>query len=82
MQARIESLSPDEMATFARTAHDSLVQFMNAQVISAGAAYGVYETGHRGGALVHRHGAGVEVASARPAASDSAKDSTTDRDVN
>lgn len=30
------------------------------------AAYGVYETGHRGGALVYRHGAGVEVAVTAP----------------
>ncbi len=29
---------------------------------SAAASYGVYETGHRGGALVYRHGAGVELA--------------------
>ena len=35
-----------------------------AALASAAAAYGVYETGHRGGALVYRHGAGVEVATA------------------
>ena len=29
-------------------------------LVSAVAAYGVYETGHRGGALVYRHGAGVD----------------------
>ncbi len=32
-----------------------------AAIASAAAAYSVYETGHRGGALVYRHGAGVEV---------------------
>ena len=35
-----------------------------AAVVSAAATYAVYETGHRGGALVYRHGAGVEVADA------------------
>ena len=38
-----------------------------AAVASGAAAYGVYETGHRGGALVYRHGAGVEVATATEA---------------
>lgn len=33
-----------------------------AALISLAAAYGIYETGHRGGALVYRHGAGVQVA--------------------
>jgi len=33
-----------------------------AAIGSATAAYAVYETGHRGGALVYRHGAGVELA--------------------
>lgn len=33
-----------------------------AALASVAAAYGVYETGHRGGALVYRHGAGVNVA--------------------
>jgi uncharacterized membrane protein len=33
-----------------------------AAVASAAAAYAVYETGHRGGALVYRHAAGVELA--------------------
>jgi uncharacterized membrane protein len=33
-----------------------------AALISVAAAYGVYETGRRGGALVYRHGAGVEMA--------------------
>ncbi len=32
-----------------------------------GAGYGVYETGHRGGALVFRHGAGVTVTESTPA---------------
>jgi hypothetical protein len=47
---------------------------------SVAAAYGVYETGHRGGALVYRHGAGVGVALAQPAA-DAAKRSTADQDA-
>lgn len=33
-----------------------------AAVGSAAAAYAVYETGHRGGVLVYRHGAGIEAA--------------------
>lgn len=37
---------------------------VGAALISVAAAYGVYETGHRGGALVYRHGAGVGVAAA------------------
>lgn len=32
-----------------------------AAMASVAAAYGVYETGHRGGALVYRHAAGVQV---------------------
>lgn len=40
-----------------------------AALISVAAAYGVYETGHRGGALVYRHGAGVQVVTT-PAAPD------------
>ncbi len=39
-----------------------------AAVASAAAAYAVYETGHRGGALVYRHGAGVEVVVKAPTA--------------
>ncbi len=46
-----------------------------AAVVSGAAAYGVYETGHRGGALVYRHGAGVEIASTTAAASEAPKDS-------
>jgi uncharacterized membrane protein len=38
-----------------------------AAVASIAAAYGVYETGHRGGALVYRHGAGVQVATTQSA---------------
>jgi uncharacterized membrane protein len=33
-----------------------------AAAVSMGSVYGIYETGHRGGALVYRHGAGVEFA--------------------
>ena len=33
-----------------------------AALLSVAAAYAVYETGHRGGALVYRHAAGVEIA--------------------
>ena len=35
-----------------------------AAVAAIGASYAVYETGHRGGALVFKHGAGVATASA------------------
>jgi len=41
-----------------------------AAVVSLAAAYGVYQTGHRGGALVYRHGAGVEVAANQPTTQD------------
>lgn len=37
-----------------------------AALVSVAAAYGIYETGHRGGALVYRHGAGVQVATTKP----------------
>ncbi len=43
-----------------------------AAVAAAAAAYAVFETGHRGGALVYRHAAGVEVAVNAPAAASSA----------
>ena len=43
-----------------------------AAIVAAAAAYAVYETGHRGGALVYRHGAGVEVAVSAPAAASGA----------
>jgi uncharacterized membrane protein len=39
-----------------------------AAVASAAAAYAVYETGHRGGTLVYRHAAGVELAATAPPA--------------
>lgn len=39
-----------------------------AALAAAVAAYAVYETGHRGGTLVYRHAAGVEVAVGEPAA--------------
>ncbi len=39
-----------------------------AAIASVGAGYAVYETGHRGGALVYRHAAGVEVAASGAAA--------------
>ena len=35
---------------------------------AAAAAWSVYETGHRGGALVYHHGAGVNINAATPAA--------------
>ena len=44
-----------------------------AALASVGAAFGVYQTGHRGGALVYRHGAGVEVASTPAAAREAAQ---------
>jgi uncharacterized membrane protein len=39
-----------------------------AAMASAGAAYSVFETGHRGGALVYQHAAGIEVVMKEPAA--------------
>ncbi len=38
-----------------------------AAVASTAAVYGIYQTGHRGGALVYRHAAGVIVADGAPA---------------
>ncbi len=52
-----------------------------AAVVSIAAAYSVYQTGHRGGALVYRHGAGVEIAVTAQAPAPSppgAKDRDTD----
>jgi uncharacterized membrane protein len=43
-----------------------------AALVSGAAAYGVYETGHRGGALVYRHGAGIQVATTKSAPTQSA----------
>jgi uncharacterized membrane protein len=43
-----------------------------AAVAALAAAFGIYQTGHRGGALVYRHGAGVEVAGNQPPKSGSA----------
>ena len=43
-----------------------------AAIASVTAAYCVYETGHRGGALVYRHGAGVQVATPQPASNQTA----------
>lgn len=37
-----------------------------AAIAALGASYAVYETGHRGGALVFKHGVGVAVVSAQP----------------
>src|SRR5579883_12398 len=37
-----------------------------AALASVAAAYCVYETGHRGGALVCRHGAGIQLATSQP----------------
>ncbi len=53
-----------------------------AAVTSAAAAYAVYETGHRGGALVYRHAAGVELAvNASAAASGAAATPTVSADA-
>ena len=52
-----------------------------AALISLAAAYGIYETGHRGGALVFRHGAGVEMAATPLPAPDGPKRGATERDV-
>ena len=51
-----------------------------AAIASVAAAYGVYETGHRGGALVYRHGAGVEAAITQSATADTPKHHKTERD--
>lgn len=52
-----------------------------AALASVAAAYGIYETGHRGGALVYRHGAGVEVATAPSATPETPKPGPARRDV-
>lgn len=54
-----------------------------AALLSIAAAYGVYETGHRGGALVYRHAAGVEIATTTTSvtADPAAKPQTSDRDT-
>ena len=52
-----------------------------AALVSIAAAYGVYETGHRGGALVYRHGAGVAMATTQPPLPDAAKPGTKPRDL-
>ncbi|HZR20265.1 MAG TPA: DUF2231 domain-containing protein [Verrucomicrobiae bacterium] len=52
-----------------------------AALASVAAAYGIYETGHRGGALVYRHGTGVELATiAKSAALEAPKQRTISRD--
>ncbi|HEV2211167.1 MAG TPA: DUF2231 domain-containing protein [Verrucomicrobiae bacterium] len=51
-----------------------------AALVSVAAAYGVYETGHRGGALVYRHGAGIQVATTQPTPDQSAIRETKARD--
>ncbi len=54
-----------------------------AALLSIAAAYGVYETGHRGGALVYRHAAGVEIATTTTSvtADPAAKPQTSSRDT-
>jgi len=52
-----------------------------AALTSVAAAYGVYETGHRGGALVYRHGAGVEMAASPSAAANPPTRTETGRDT-
>jgi hypothetical protein len=53
-----------------------------AAAASVAAAYGVYETGHRGGAMVYRHGAGVEIAgTVQSTAADAVKRTVTDPDT-
>jgi uncharacterized membrane protein len=51
-----------------------------AALVSVAAAYGIYETGHRGGALVYRHGAGVELATTQSAVQDAPKPGATGQD--
>jgi len=49
-----------------------------AAIAAIGASYAVYETGHRGGALVYKHGAGVSLDSGQAASIATAKEE--DRD--
>ena len=53
------------VARWPRTARTVAVA---AALISAAAVYAVYETGYRGGALVYRHGVGLQVSGSPPAA--------------
>ena len=52
-----------------------------AALVSVSAAYSVYETGHRGGALVYRHAAGVEVATAQSTAPETPKQAVAGREA-
>jgi uncharacterized membrane protein len=53
-----------------------------AALVSVAAAYGIYETGHRGGALVYRHGAGIQAPTTQslPAQSSNREARTPDTD--
>ena len=57
------------MARWPRTARAVAIV---AALVSVAAAYSVYQTGHRGGALVYRHGAGIQVATTQRAPDPSA----------
>ncbi|MGH7972014.1 MAG: hypothetical protein ACREIC_25155, partial [Limisphaerales bacterium] len=52
-----------------------------AALLSTAAAYGIYETGHRGGALVYRHGAGIEMAVTQATVPNVPKPAPTERDA-
>lgn len=52
-----------------------------AAMVAGAAAYGVYETGHRGGALVYRHGAGIEVATTSSVPTEVPKSGTANHDA-
>lgn len=60
-----------------RTTH---VLRAGAAVAALGASWCVYETGHRGGQLVYRHGAGINLAPAGTVATDRAKPGDGDHD--
>ena len=51
-----------------------------AALISLAAAYGIYETGHRGGALVYRNGAGIQVATTKSPPPEAASGAAGERD--
>lgn len=48
-------------------------------ITASGASLSIYETGHRGGQMVYRHGAGVNVASAQSKSPSTAATAATDR---
>jgi uncharacterized membrane protein len=65
--AAVIAIGAAALFRFPRAARTAAVA---AALVAGAASWGVYETGHRGGALVYRHGAGVNAAqSGAPAGS-------------